>query len=375
MSAGDNTRDDRWRPGFASSERRVREELADAAEVEQRIFSRELSFVPARYAPKCEPHDPQTRALIAEHKRLEELRHGAAVVGRLDEWRWMDAMRSPAEKQAYLEPLIDAVRRDPVAHEDILVFLLIALEPIRRGVSKRFIRARGGVGATTARGRHDRTQARTIQEIERQTLYDVTREAVVEAIFRYPTPTPDRLFPWFRAIVSRHALIELRKDLTDARTPMSAAESEALQLALAGLEDAEVPALRERDGLRVWRRSFGLRSVYETVEAFYDEGAVRRACTEAIGRLPRVQAEVIDGLFFRDQTADQLALMRDVSRSTIYNHNAKAKTNMEKDDCFFTALFQLGILRDRTRAAEIAARYPNGRLPDGRRIVVIDQAA
>ena len=31
MSAGDNTKDDRWRPGFASSERRVREELADAA--------------------------------------------------------------------------------------------------------------------------------------------------------------------------------------------------------------------------------------------------------------------------------------------------------------------------------------------------------
>ena len=49
MSAGDNTRDDRWRPGFASSERRVREELADAAtEPERRVFSRELSFVPSQ---------------------------------------------------------------------------------------------------------------------------------------------------------------------------------------------------------------------------------------------------------------------------------------------------------------------------------------
>jgi hypothetical protein len=45
------------------------------------------------------------------------------------------------------------------------------------------------------------------------------------------------------------------------------------------------------------------------------------------------------------------------------------------DDCFFNALFQLGILRDRTRAAEIAARYPGGRMPDGGRIVIIDQAA
>ena len=48
---------------------------------------------------------------------------------------------------------------------------------------------------------------------------------------------------------------------------------------------------------------------------------------------------------------------------------------MENDDCFYIALFQLGILRDQTRAAEISARYPSGRLPDGRRIVVIDQAA
>ncbi len=372
MSAGDNTRDDRWRPGFASSERRVREELEDA---ERPIFSRELSFVPAQSTPKFEPHDAQTRALIAEHKRLEDLRHGPSVVGRLDRWKWMDAMQSPEEKQAYLEPLIDAVRRDVAANEDVLVFLLIALEPIRRGVSARFVRAHGGVSRPEGGDWLDRTQARTIQEIERQTLYDVTREAVVEAIFRYPTPSPDRLFPWFRTVVSRHALIQLRKDLTDAKTSMSAAESGALQLALAGLEDVEPPAMRERAGIWRWRRSFDLRTVYETVEAFYDQGAVRAACAAAIGRLPRVQAEVIDGLFFQNQTAEQLASGREVSRSTIYNNSAKAKKNMESDDCFFSALLRLGILRDQARAAEIAARYPSGRLPDGRRIVVIEQAA
>jgi len=84
MSAGDNTRDDRWRPGFASSERRVREELADeAAEAERRVFSRELSFVPWQTVPKFEAHDAQTRALIAEQKRLEALRHGAEIAKRL----------------------------------------------------------------------------------------------------------------------------------------------------------------------------------------------------------------------------------------------------------------------------------------------------
>lgn len=127
--------------------------------------------------------------------------------------------------------------------------------------------------------------------------------------------------------------------------------------------------------LRLWRRSFNLRTVYETAEEFYSRNPVSRACKAAIGRLPRVQGEVIDALFFQNQTPDELALARNRSRSTIYNHEAKAKKNMEHDDCFFTALYQLGILRDRARAAEIEARYPSGRLPDGRRIVVIDQAA
>ena len=168
MSAGDNTRDDRWRPGFASSERRVREELADAAESERRIFSRELSFVPAQNTPRFEPHDAQTRAMIEEYKRLETLRHGASVTGRLEEWKLIDAMRCPEEKQAYLEPLIADVRRDPIANEDKLMFLLIALEPIRRGVSRQFIHAHGGISQPTSgtggiarrRGRSGRSSAR-----------------------------------------------------------------------------------------------------------------------------------------------------------------------------------------------------------------------
>ncbi len=179
----------------------------------------------------------------------------------------MDAFRGAREKQAYLEPLIAAARSDPIVHQDKLIFLLVVLEPIRRGVSGRFVRAHGGVGRSDVADWRDRTQARTIREIERQTLCDETREAIVEAIFRYPTPPPDRLFPWFRTVASRHALLQLRKDLTDAKTSMSAAESEALQLALAGLDEVEAPTLREPDGLPAWRRSFNLRTVYETVEA------------------------------------------------------------------------------------------------------------
>jgi hypothetical protein len=257
MSAGDNTRDDRWRPGFASSERRVREELEDASE--RVIYSRELSIVPARRRPEFEAHDAQTRALIAEQKRLEALRHGAAIAKRLDEWKWIDTMYDGAQKQAHLQPLIYSVQRDPVAHEDILLFLLIVLEPIRRGVSARFVHAHGGVSRPQSVDWRDRTQARMIREIERETLYDVTREAAMEAIFRYPAEGARTLFPWFRAVVARHALFQLRKDLTDDKTSLSGAEAEALQLALADLESAEPPVMRERTRFGRWRRQLPVR--------------------------------------------------------------------------------------------------------------------
>jgi hypothetical protein len=119
-----------------------------AAEPERRVFSRELSFVPSRATPKFEAHDAQTRALIAEYKQLEQYRHGASVLTRLENWKLMDALQGPRDKQAYLEPLIAAARSDPMAHQDKLIFLLVVLEPIRRGVSGRFVHAHGGVGHT-----------------------------------------------------------------------------------------------------------------------------------------------------------------------------------------------------------------------------------
>ena len=134
-------------------------------------------------------------------------------------------------------------------------------------------------------------------------------------------------------------------------------------LALAGLEDAEAPAMRDRTGLWKWRRSFDLRTVYETVEVLYHQGAVRRACTAAVGRLPRVQAEMINDLFFQNQDAAQLALARNCSRSTIYNNSAKAKKKHGERRLLLHRVVQLGILRDQTRAAEIPRAIRAGGCP------------
>ena len=163
----DNTIDSRWRSDYESAWRRVREEeeeaaLDAAAEPVRVIQSRELSFVPNNRRRAFEPHDAQTKALIAQQERLYRLPHGPSLVERLSYWRYMDRMRSPAEKQRYLEPLIEAVRRDPVENEALLLFLLVAFEPIRRSVSKEFLRARGGLTHDPDANYANRAEARMI---------------------------------------------------------------------------------------------------------------------------------------------------------------------------------------------------------------------
>lgn len=368
----DNTVDSRWRPDFESSRRRVHEEEAE----ERVVYSRELSFVPAR-RPERAHHDAQTRALIEQYARMEKLPHGATIGARLEEWQWMDRMKGPEEKQAYLEPLIAAVRRDPVTHEDLLVFLLIVFEPARRGVSKAFCEIRGGLTpAVRDVNWSNRAEARMIREIDRQQLYDVTRAATIETIFRYPAKPPDRLFPWVRNTIAHRALDHLRAELPEIEARCAnPAEARALQEALAGFEAVEPPAMGEAAGLRDWTRRFHLRHLYEIVDDYFEENAVRSICNQAIGRLPRCQAEVINGVFFEQHEPETLATLRKVSPSTIYNQKATAQRRLHDDDCFFFALFKLGAVRDRARAESLAAKYPDGRLPDGRRIVHIGLAA
>jgi DNA-binding NarL/FixJ family response regulator len=152
-------------------------------------------------------------------------------------------------------------------------------------------------------------------------------------------------------------------------------EAQALQDALSGLETLEAPALRCAPNREKWRRQIHLRSVFEIAEDYYEHSAVRHICHAAVGRLPCRQREVVEFLFFQGGEPDELATRRQIATSTVYNHKAQALRNLHGDDVFFSGLCALGKVRDRARAKAIAERYPEGRLPDGRRIVAIDQAA
>jgi DNA-directed RNA polymerase specialized sigma24 family protein len=370
-----NVRDDRWRPDLESSQRRVREEEHDEREPKV-VYSRELSFVPGR-RKQFEAHDAQTRALIRQLEQLERLPCGGEVNALLEDWHWLDSMGTPEAKQQFLEPKIAAVRQDPHANKHLLIFLALVFEPVRRSVSKAFVDVQGGLRPQPRDlSWGNREEARRIQEIDRQSLFDVTREAALEAIFRYPTPAPPKFFPWLRETIAHRALDHLKADLAELPTcAATRAEAEAMQLALAGFERLDGPPLRDGKGLRAWRDQFRMRDVFDVVEEFFRHDPVRRACQEAVGRLPRAQREIIDGYFFHELDVPTLASARGVSESTVYNQKAVAQQRMEDDDVFFSALYSLSMVRDRARIERLQAAYPNGRLPDGRRVVVIETAA
>lgn len=367
----ENTVDSRWRPDFDSSQRRVRDEEAEPV-----IFSRELSLVPASHKKSFGAHDRQTEALIKRMAALERLPHGEAVSDLVSQWDWLEKMMGYEEKQRFLEPLIVACQRHPAANEHLIIFLMLVFEPVRRSVSKSFVDARSGLdGNVKDVNWGNRAEARMIQHVERQELFDVTREAALEALFKFPAPAPDRLFVWLRETIAHRALDKLRGDLPQIATSKhSAAEAEAIQEALAGFERLDSPSKSDRGGFREWRRQVAMRDVFDVVEDFFQNDAVREACQAAVGRLPRRQREVITGYFFEEVDVPNLADRRKVAESTIYNHKSQAEKNLHADDLFFSALFSLGRVRDRARADRVAAKYPDGRLPDGRRIVSIEAA-
>jgi len=385
----DGTIDNTYRPDFESSQRRVREELREGLheltrrpaaqplpEDEIRVTSRELSFVPGR-RKTFDPHDAQTRVLIRRLLELERLPHGGDIAEMISEWNWRDRMHTADQKQRYLEPIMEAVRRDPVANEARLIFLMLVFEPIRRSVTKALGRARSGLQPEQRDANWaNRQEARLIAHIERERVYDITREAALEAIYRYPANSNVRLFLWMRETIAHRSLDHLKGELPQAGiNQFSPDEAATIQEFLASVAGIDGPEMRDGRGLHRWRLQIPMRSVFETVTEFYDHDPVRDVCRTAIGRLPSAQREVIDADFFDDLQVPEIATRRASSQSTVYNLKARAQTRLEADNVFFSALCALDRVRDQARARKLAAEYPDGRLPDGRRIVHIGAAA
>ena len=271
----DGTVDNRWRPDLESSQRRVREEERAAV-----VYSRELSFVPTRHK-SFEPHDAQTKALIRRVVELERLRHGERIGQLLEEWRWIDKMKDPCEKQRFLEPRIEAVRRDPARNEHLVIFLMLAFEPVRRSVSKAFVDAHSGL---TPQPRDmawsNRAEAQMIRHIERESLHDVTREAALEAVYRYPMPPLESSSSGCGRRSPTVPWISCAANCPRPRPPEPLGSKRPRCRPPWRFEQVDAPPLREARGFRAWRDRIHMRDVFDVVEEFFSHDPVRDAAVQ-----------------------------------------------------------------------------------------------
>jgi RNA polymerase sigma factor (sigma-70 family) len=321
------------------------------------------------------PNDAETKRLMRLYDEMYRLAHSEKVVPLLEEWKWRDKMETAAEKQHYLEPLLERVRRAPEKNQGEFVFLLLVFEGVRRSVERLLLDVRSGLDAPSeAPAAFRREEAKRLAEIERGRLVDVTRQAMFEAIYRFPASPPRHLFGWLRETVAHFTLNFLHGELAEVQTTrIRAKEAEAMQAFLRGLDDVDPPEMGEGGGFRRWH--FGVRWLYDPVAQYLNHYEVRSVCRTAVDRLPRRQREVIDGEFYDGLKPAEIAEAQGVSRSTVYNSKAQALANLGSDDRFFIALHGMQFVRDSERAANLKERYPDGLMKDGRRRVVIAEAA
>lgn len=348
---------------------------AQFARGEDRYLSRPA---PAPIGRLFEAHDAPTRRMIEQWDELYRLAGAEVIVPLVERWDYLDRMGSLQQKQELLEGLIQRIQRDPQRHMSEAVFVLLVVEPIRRKIAGKLLAGVRLTGHGAATDPHRRNEARILRDMEREEIFDETRMAALEIIYRYPfTVAAGRFFGWFRETLAwRVTDIYRHKHLHD-EDGLTAAEREVLKEYLHGFDELGAPELRSAGGYPLWRhRLGGLAGVYRVVESYHASPRVRKACRAAVGRLAPKQQATIEAYFYDGLTLEEIARQRGVALSTVGNTKAAAERRLAADDVFYCALDAIGRIRNDTRRREIEQRYPNGKLPDGKRIVWIgDEAA
>ena len=329
----------------------------------------------ARALRDSDPHDARTRRLIEQYDQIYQLEESNVVVPLIEQWSWLERMGDNEQKQSLLEPLIQQVQREPGQHRGELIFLLLVLEPIRRAVASKLI-AGVGLSSRSSEGveRHRREEARWLREMEREELLDHTRFAALEMIHGYSfNVLPGRFFGWFRETLAWRIIDTCKKEYLGPNSDLPRAQVEALQNMLHGFESLGAPDLRDKAGLRAWRRKLGgVRPLFSLVDRYREAPQVRKVCKEALGRLGLRQRQTLEQYFYDGLSLAEIAERRRVTLSTVGNTKAQAEARLRSDDMFYCALDALGRVRIQARRRDIERRYPDGYLPDGRRIVFID---
>jgi RNA polymerase sigma factor (sigma-70 family) len=314
--------------------------------------------------------DAATQRMRRQYEELYRLRESDVVVPLIEEWRWLDAMGHVAAKQDLLERLIQKVQRNPQDSEGLLIFILLTLEPIRRSVCRKLLDGMPLGKSDPTTDRHRRNEARWIEKMERDRFFDASRSAVLELIHAYPMVTkPGKMFGWFRETLFWKILRLYESEYLSENRSLTRNERARIGRFLSGIDALEPPELEDRRGFALWRQRLGdLRSAFRAVEEYHERPQVQKAFHDAIGRLSGRRKEIMFGYFYDGLSLDQIAQRDGVAVSTVGNTKSQAEQKLRHDDLLYLVLDGLGRYRNAARREEIAARFPDGRMPDGRTI-------
>jgi DNA-directed RNA polymerase specialized sigma24 family protein len=308
------------------------------------------------------------------YEALFELGHAEKVVPWLDTWAHLERTVGAQERHDWLERFIRQAQRDPKARAAEIVFLLVVFGPVMGSAVKALRNASFSEPVdVSGADRFARSEAIMLAGLERERLNSAATQALLMAIARYPTPRPDRLFPWVKNIVGWRLLDLVREEVAGhAPFGVTAAEHIAVFHTLEDLNGLDPPAMAaDSPERRVLARTATDWGLPELAADYGEHHEVRDACHRAVGRLTPGQQQVVNLVALGDYTPQELADRRRVKRSTVDNLAAQARTRMRDDDIFFVELHRLRVVRDEARLAYVAARFPDGYLPDGRRRIAI----
>jgi len=290
-------------------------------------------------------HDDATFRLINERKELDRLEGAETVVPMLDDWKHWSRMNDWPSRNRLLEELVAKLRRRE-ASEAELQFLIVVCRPACRGVARELKTIEHRVWAPGA----NRVEEQRIAELSQREQDDRIRGALLDTLYRCPRPFPGRFFGWLKGELARCVLQHLREEFGRRPELLDDDMNEILERVLPG-QPSPVSATWSQ-----WLRTQDLDSLFERAELFAGYAVPRRACRDAVERLPRRQRSVIERRYYEQLTQADIAEQDGLVDSTIRNTHRDALQNLRRDDELFEVLLAIGRVTQERRDAALGLR-------------------
>lgn len=304
---------------------------------------------------KLAAHNEETRALIKEYKRLYELPYADEVLDY--QYRWQDMTQleiaTYRQKCEFLSELVATIQNKPEEAEAELIIVMLIMCPIRRSVGKTYVKKLRELRPANIMGAdrknlkilHDTYMERELDRSEVEELFSDLDFLSIHCIFEYqPFKCSGNWFGYFNKFFKAYAAEIFRTKYAARYVHESYVDVETAQA-------DEALSIADFDGFRRWQSQLSDSEVDDFVDLLYitksyeSSSSLRKACKDAIRRLPKRQSETIDAIYYQNQNSIEIACKQKVADSTVRRNHQKSLDNLQKDKKLANKAVELGAVR------------------------------